>query len=144
MKNVVAALDFSDVTANVLRHAKKLAAALGCHLWLVHVEAPDPDFVGYDAGPQTVRDQVSTAIHRDHKELQELAQVCRGEGIESTALLLQGPTAQAVVDKAAELGAEFLVVGSHGHSGLRKLLLGSVSEAILRAATCPVVVVKAE
>ena len=140
--NILAALDFSETTPEVLKHAQRLACSLKAHLWLAHVEAPDPDFVGYDAGPQSVRDQVSREIHSDHQHLQEIANRCREEGLEATALLLQGPTAQTLVDKAAQLEADYLVVGSHGKTGLRKLLMGSVSEALLRGAHCPVVVVK--
>ena len=140
--NILAALDFSETTPEVLTSAKRLAGALKSHLWLVHVEAPDPDFVGYDAGPQSVRDQVSREIHTDHQQLQSFAEKCREDDLQVTALLLQGPTAQTLVDKAEQLGAEFLVVGSHGKTGLRKLLMGSVSEAILRSAPCPVVVVR--
>ncbi len=140
--NILAALDFSETTPEVLRHAQRLASSLDSHLWLAHVEAPDPDFVGYEAGPQSVRDQVSREIHSDHQKLQDLADACREGGLEATALLLQGPTAQTLVDKASQLEADYLVVGSHGRSGLRKLLMGSVSEAILRDASCPVIVIK--
>ncbi len=141
MSTIVAALDFSETTPEVLEQSKILARGLGSHLWLLHVEAPDPAFVGYEAGPQSVRDQVSREIHQDHQQLQELAQNCREEGIQTTALLLQGSTADTIVEKADELEAWFLVVGSHGRSGLSKLLMGSVSEAVVRKAPCPVVVV---
>lgn len=141
MKNIVAALDFSQTTPRVLEQSKALAEAMACHLWLIHVEAPEPDFVGYDAGPQSVRDQVSAEMREDHQLLQQHADELREQGLETTALLLQGATAQAIVEKAAELEADLLVVGSHGRSGLSKLLMGSVSEAVLRQAPCSVVVV---
>ena len=104
MLNIAAALDFSPATQEVLKTAKKvLQGNESGHLWLLHVEAPEPDFVGYDVGPQTVRDNVASEIHRDHAKLQELADRCRQEGLGTTALLLQGPTVQALVDKSVEI-----------------------------------------
>lgn len=138
---IATALDFSESTDLILAQAGKLARATKAHLWLLHVEAPEPDFVGYDVGPQNVRDSVAAEHHRHHAGLQALAEKRREDGIECTALLLQGPTVQALVDKSKELEADFLVVGSHGH-GLKQLLLGSVSDGLLRKAHCPVVVVR--
>lgn len=141
MLKIAVALDFAPATEEILEQAQKLARGTESHLWLLHVEAPDPDFVGYEVGPQTVRDSVATEMHEHHSRLQELAQKCRGEGLSTTALLLQGPTVEALAEKTEELGVDFLVVGSHGH-GLKQLILGSVSDGLLRRASCPVVVVR--
>lgn len=141
MLKIAVALDFAPATEEILEHAQKLARAAQSHLWLLHVEAPDPDFVGYEVGPQTVRDSVATEMHQHHSRLQGLARQCREHGLDTTALLLQGPTVDALAEKAEELAVDFLVVGSHGH-GLKQLLLGSVSDGLLRKAPCPVVVVR--
>lgn len=141
MLKIAVALDFAPATEEILEQAKKLARGVECHFWLMHVEAPNPDFVGYEVGPQTVRDSVASEMHQDHARLQALARQCREQGLNTTALLLQGPTVQALAEKTADLGVDFLVVGSHGH-GLKQLLLGSVSDGLLRKAPCPVVVVR--
>jgi nucleotide-binding universal stress UspA family protein len=57
--------------------------------------------------------------------------------------LVTGDPATSVVQAAEEEGADFIVVGSHGRTGLGRLLMGSVAEAIVRHAKCPVVTVKA-
>lgn len=143
MLKIAVALDFSDSTQQILDYAKKLADSAGSELWLLHVEAPEPDFVGYEVGPESVRDSVASEIHQDHTELQKLAEACRAEGLKAKALLLQGATVETLVDQAALLKADFLVVGSHGH-GLKQLILGSVSDGLLRQAHCPVVVVRCQ
>jgi nucleotide-binding universal stress UspA family protein len=142
MIQILAALDFSEATPKVIQQAEFLAGGLNAHLWLVHVEAPNPDFVGYDVGPQSVRDNVAAKVHSDHQILQDLADNCRALGIETTALLLQGPSVETIVQKAKEVKAKIIVIGSHGKSGLRKLLLGSVSDGVMREAHCPVLVVR--
>ena len=62
MKNIVAAIDFSERSEAVLRIASDHARAFEAHLWLVHVAAPEPGFVGYDGGPQSVRDNVAFGL----------------------------------------------------------------------------------
>ena len=59
MKNVLAAIDFSEITAAVVECARSLTAQDAAHLHLVHVAPPDPDFIGYEPGPQYVRDHVA-------------------------------------------------------------------------------------
>lgn len=143
IENIVVAVDFSAVTDRVLEQAEFLARALDSRLWLIHVAAPDPAFVGYEAGPQTVRDGVAAHIHEHHREIQEKADVLRQKGIEATALHVQGPTVEKILSEAGKLGAELIVMGSHGRGALYRALLGSVSEGVLRGARCPVHIVPA-
>ncbi|MBS1992436.1 MAG: universal stress protein [Cyanobacteria bacterium SZAS LIN-3] len=56
--------------------------------------------------------------------------------------VVQGRAGQAVVDTAREWGADLIIMGSHGRSGLEKLLMGSVAEAVIAAAPCSVEIVK--
>jgi nucleotide-binding universal stress UspA family protein len=55
---------------------------------------------------------------------------------------LKGSPAEAIVDCAKEVGADFIVMGTHGRTGLARVLMGSVAEAVVRQAPCPVVTVK--
>lgn len=143
MKNILVAVDFSPLTAAVVEQAAQLATAFGGALWLVHVADPDPDFVGYEAGPTTVRTQVATELRGEHRRLQDTAQALRDRGLAVTALQVQGSIAETIVSEATRLAAELIVLGSHGHGALRRALLGSVSEGVLHRATCPVLIVPA-
>lgn len=143
MKPVLAPLDFSMVSEDVIRRAMQLARALDVKLWLLHVAPPDPDFVGYEPGPQVVRDQLAERYHEEHQRLEALDARVREQGVETEALLIQGPTARKIVDEARRLEADWIVMGSHGHGALRHLLVGSVTEEVLRHAPCPVVLVPA-
>ncbi len=143
MEKLLVPIDFSNVSDAVLEHAESLAQAFSANLILIHVAAPDPDFVSFDAGPQTVRDTRAGELRREHVELQRTAERLREGGIETKALLLQGPTVETILHEAEKVGADAIVIGSHGHSALYRALLGSVSEGILRGARCPVLVVPA-
>jgi nucleotide-binding universal stress UspA family protein len=139
--NVLAALDFSQAAPSVLRVASELTAGLGAKLWLVHVAAPDPDFVGYEAGPRDVRDDRAFELREEHRGLHEWAEDLRGRGLDVTPLLVQGPTVDTLLAEAARLHASYVVLASRGHGPIARALLGSVSDGVVRRASCPVVVV---
>ena len=138
---VLALVDFSDVTGKVVDEAAAMARALGDRLVILHVAAPDPDFVGYEVGPQSVRDSMASHFHEEHQKLGVLEKGAAKAGGAVEALLVQGPTVEKALQMAERLCATHIVLGSHGHGALRKLLVGSVTEGVLRGAGCPVVVV---
>ena len=72
MKTILALVDFSDVTEAVVKAAGELAGTFKAVLYLLHVAAPDPDFVGYEAGPQTVRDNAAKHFREEHRSLHDL------------------------------------------------------------------------
>jgi nucleotide-binding universal stress UspA family protein len=140
MKTVLVPVDFSPVTPAAIEQAARLAQAFSSAVWLLHVAAPDPDFVGYEPGPSTVREQVAHEMRDTHRRLQEHASQLRERGIDATALQVQGATVETILHEAERLTADVIVLGSHGHGALHRALLGSVSEGVLHQATCPVLI----
>jgi nucleotide-binding universal stress UspA family protein len=141
MKQILAAIDFSPVTGRLVETALRLAGAFDGQVRLVHVAAPDPDFVGYEPGPQTVRDSRARQLREEHVRLQELARTAAATGRKVDALLVQGQTADELLAQAVKWPADAIVMGSCGHTLLRKAMLGSISAGVLKRAPCPVVVV---
>jgi len=143
MKNVLAAIDFSPVSERVAAFAAKLAKVSNARLHLVHVASPEPDFVGLDVGPASERDAIAHRFRREHRELQSLADRVREHGVDATALLIQGVTVEKLLGEAARLDSAHIVVGTHGRGTMGRLLLGSVSEGIVRHTRIPVTVIPA-
>jgi nucleotide-binding universal stress UspA family protein len=143
MRGIVVAIDFSPVCDRLVEEVARLAQSRGCYVWLVHVAPPDPDFVGYDVGPQDVRDRLAEELRDEHRRLQAMADALRARGIEATALLVQGPTVRTILDEAEKLDADLIALGSHGRGLAMRALLGSVSEGVLRRAKVPVLIVPA-
>jgi nucleotide-binding universal stress UspA family protein len=139
--NVLVAMDLSESSDALLKGVSQWAQQFPADYWLVHVAEPDPDFMGYEPGPQTVRDQVAAKFHKEHQRLQKAAEDLKALGVKATALLVQGATIECLLSEASRLKADMIVVGSHGHGPVHQLLVGSVSEGILRKATCPVLVI---
>ena len=166
MTNLLVPIDFSDVTPAVLQTATRLANALSAHLYLLHVSKPEPalqssgswrpvDVVGMKH-PAHVDDQAHMA-HRtvyvppseaaDARNIPTLLQQqvdrLRIQGHAVSPVLISGKPVDCILEQAALLQPDFIVLGSHGHGALHHLLLGSVAEAVLRKASCPVVIVPA-
>jgi nucleotide-binding universal stress UspA family protein len=121
-KNIVVATDgskYSDAAASV---AAGIARRRGGRLTAVSVEHPEAGEA--DANLKRVLDMASR------------------EGIQAEALVLKGRPYEAIVAKAKELAADTIVVGSHGRTGLEKLLMGSVAERVIGLSECAVLVVK--
>ncbi len=141
VKQVLAAIDFSRHADVVIETAATLARALDAELTVLHVASPEPEFVGYEVGPQSVRDDRAHTLELERRELHRIAEELRAAGVAARAFLFSGATADKILEEAGERGADWIVVGSHGRSGLASAFIGSVSRGVLRGAKCPVVVV---
>ena len=102
---------------------------------------PDSDFVGWDAGPQSVRDSVARKFHNEHRQVQQLADQLREAELDTTALLVQGATVEKILEEASRLNVDMIVLGSHGRNAAFQLLVGSVSDGVLHKSKCPVLIV---
>ncbi len=138
---LLVAVDFSDPTEMILKVTRRLAKSLDASVWVVHAAEPEPDFVGYDAGPEVVRGQVAKEMREEHRKLQEYADQLRDAGIKAKAMLVQGPTVDSILEMAEKQESDLIVVGSHGRGMMAEMLMGSVSQGLIRAGQCPVTVV---
>lgn len=141
MKNILTPLDLKAETGSVLEHATTLARALDAKLWVLHVAAPDPDFVGYEAGPQYIRDVRADTLREERAELHRIASVISSKGVDAQPLLVMGPTVETILAEAERLGTDIIVMGTHGRRGLAKAFMGSTCDDVLRANRFPVLVV---
>ncbi len=137
-------VDFSDVTPRVLEMAITLAEKFQSRIMLLHVAEPAPEFVGFEPGPAPVQTAVARDFKAEHERLDELKQQIVAAGIDATALQVQGPLSEKILQQAGEHNAALIVMGSHGHGAIYNLLVGSVTSGVLKAAPCPVVVVPSE
>ena len=143
MKNILVPIDFSDVSDEVIKEGAKFAKAFNAKLWIVHVAAPDPEFVGYEVGPQHERDWRAGVLRKEHKVIQDAKKKLENDGIDAEGLLIQGLVTETILNEARKLKADLIVVGSHGHGALLKLLMGSVCEGLVRKASCPILIIPA-
>jgi len=128
--------DFSPFGQEAFRWATSLARDTGAMLVIVHVEEPP---MAYGGGEMYLgAEEGDREVLR--KALVKVAPTDTNVPFEHKLLI--GDPATAIVEAAEEVGADFIVMGTHGRTGLTRLLMGSVAEAIVRKAKCPVLTVK--
>ena len=138
---ILVALDLSEPTELIVSKAEEIAKDMSAQIWILHNAEPEPGVIEFRVDPQTARDSLAEKFHREHRQIQEIAKRLRDEGLDATALLVHGPTIETILKEASDLEVDMIVVGSHGRSAVYQMLVGSVSEGILRHSQCPVLVV---
>ena len=141
MKTILVPVDFSAATGPQLLVAAEEARRAAAALLLLHVSAPHPDFVPYGVGPQPVRDRRAQELREEHRQMHELAGRLRDQGLQADGRMVAGPTVETILEQAAEHAVDRIVMATHGHGLWHRVLLGSVSEGVLRRATVPVLLV---
>ena len=121
-RDVLFATDFSEHADLVGTVARDTARGLGASLHVVHVVPPVTD--PWDAGERLSRVAASLA-----------------NGVEIKTALLSGRVAREIARYAREHGVGLIAIGTHGRTGVSRALLGSVAEAVVRLAPCPVLTV---
>lgn len=141
IKNILVAIDFNDTVGELLSYAEGMATKFGAKLWVLHVAAPNPDFVGYEPGPQYVRDVKAEELREEHRSLQSICDTFLDPELECEALLIQGSTVESVIDEAKKLRSDMLIVGTHKHSFFHDLFSENVSLELLKKAEIPLLAI---
>lgn len=146
MKKIVVAVDFSNATPGVLEMAANLAIAHHSELELFHVIEPEPSYTAYGFTPDefpAMNAFQEEAKRRATRKLDELLASVRADVPQATSQMAEGSPLHALLDHVTNSGADFVVVGSHGHGVIASLLLGSVAEGMVRKAGVPTLIVPA-
>lgn len=147
MKTIVVAVDFSNATPGVLEMASGLAKAFGAQLRLFHVVEPEPSYTAYGFTPDefpALHAYQEEAKRRAAAKMEELLAQVSPDLPSATTQIAEGSPLHALLDYVKESGADFVVLGSHGHGVIASLLLGSVAEGMVRKATVPTLIVPAQ
>lgn len=142
IKRILHASDFSSASRPAFRLTRELARTFKAHLIVFHAYEPLPLVVGEaPIPPKLIQDAMAEARRSARREIERLARAARQAPIRVSTRLAEGPPARSIIRAAKSARANLIVVGSHGRSGLSRLLLGSVAERVIRTAPCPVLTV---
>lgn len=148
-KHLVVAVDGSETSLNALAHATELATVNNARLTLVHVANPAeymalaPEFLQHDS-------YEAAAVAQGNEVLEAAEAAARGKGVDNIVkhLLVANKgareMAQELVDYADGHGADLLVLGTHGRTGLMHLLMGSFAETVMRQSHLPLLVIRSK
>ena len=140
MTRILCPTDFSEPSEAAVREAQRLAAALGGELVLLHVTSDGPLWNETLYTP-ALRDVFEAQRQWAATALGTRAETLAAAGVPTRVLVESGVAWEAILRVAREQQADMIVMGTHGRTGLNRLLLGSVTERVLRQAPCPVLTV---
>jgi nucleotide-binding universal stress UspA family protein len=136
---IVVPTDFSDCAREAWEMAKRLGAAVGAELIVCHI-VPEPLRYGQGVYAGDPADDVARAWVK--AALDDLVEQARAGGLEARACLRRGLPYQEIVALARDERADLIVIGAHGRAGMSRMLLGSVTDRVVRLAPCPVLTVR--
>lgn len=139
-RRILVPLDFSLASLRALHEAVALAKEIGAQILLLHVVEPNPFPTGMDGGVLTMPDNVVASHAKDH--LPRVAKRFVPKSIRISSLVSHGRAASVIVDVAEKNNVDLIVLSTHGHTGLERLLMGSTAEQVVRHTKCPVFVVR--
>lgn len=134
IKNILFATDFSSCSDNALRYARDMARLYGSEVTVAHVftAVPFQPETGLVVNTTQLEDRLKAELDRVASHFRE---------VPHRKVLLQGDTPAALAEIAKKNAADLIVLGTHGRTGLSRLVMGSVAEELLRQAKCPVLTV---
>ncbi len=140
VRRILCPLDFSEPSAHALEQAARMARWYGARLTVLHVRptvVPHPDMPAEGHMAPWLVAELETLRQRVMAACAEAATA----GVQVDAMTSAGEPVHEILTHAETLAADLIVLGTHGLSGFRHLVLGSVTEKVLRRATCPVLTV---
>lgn len=137
MKPILVPTDFSELATRALRHAGAIALHSGAEIAVLYADTflPPPHFTSEQI-PELVRN-IEQSKASAKERLNRYAAETLEPRIRWRALVAEQAPVDAILEKAAELDAELIVMGTHGRSGVNRLMLGSVTEKVLRQTRAP-------
>ena len=144
IRSILFPTDFSECGNYALAYATSLARTFGASIICLHVIEPMVPTVGYSGMTEPlpiadISDQLEDSAER---ELPKIAECEECAGLEVEELIVHGEAASEIVRVAKDRKVDLIVVSSHGRTGLGRIIFGSTAEAVVRHASCPVLVVK--
>ncbi len=138
IQHILTPIDFGKASDHALTMAIQLGQVLKARLTLMHV-VQTPSIVGFDPG-MGVAQYMDEITVQAKQSLAQYAQRVQEAGLVCETVTEIGSPFQLIVDYAETQQVDMIVMGTHGHTGLQHMLLGSVAERVVRLSKCPVLV----
>jgi nucleotide-binding universal stress UspA family protein len=143
IRRILHASDFSGPSRLAFARAIDFAKLARAEVILVHVLNPIVPYVGDGYIAPQLYDQIVTDLQtKARKHLQRMAEKARSAGVKASTLIVEGATPERIVRTARSKRADLIVIGTHGHTGLTRMVLGSVASRVVATASCPVLTVR--
>ena len=142
LQRILVPVDFSALSKKALRYAVKLSQVFNAEISLFHVIEPDlpPFFDGTTMAPPTISNGGS--VSRTNRMKSWIGSARNAGATRIASIIRNGLPAQQIVEAARNMDVDLIVIATHGYTGWKHLAIGSTAERVVRAAPCPVLVVR--
>jgi nucleotide-binding universal stress UspA family protein len=142
MKTILAPVDFSKVSESLIKEAAALARAFDGRVVLLNV-VQLPVMSNEHAGLLDITQLTAAGKKNSSRQLEKLQELLENAFVKTESVQVTGTPVAHIVEQAERLGADYIVMGSHGHTALYDLIVGSTTHGVLMRSKCPVVIVPA-
>ncbi|MCF2217915.1 MAG: universal stress protein [Chlorobi bacterium] len=140
MVNIVLPVDFGDKTEQLLEGAVKFAKQVNGRIYIIHVAPSDIGFAIGDMGFQYFPEVEENEIREELVQLNKIQQRILAHDVDCEHILKQGIAKDIILEHAEDKKADFIVMGSHGRSGIYDVFVGSLTKGITKDSKVPVLV----
>ena len=141
LSKILCPTDYSSTSDNAVRYAVEFARKVGAHIRFIHILTSGNPVVKITPAEDGSIDQ----IEEDDVLPESFSSILMAEkqkGLSADIRVLKGEAPKVIAEQAKSWGADLIIMGSHGRSGLHRLIMGSVAEDVFRSSDIPVLLVK--
>lgn len=131
LSKILCPTDYSDTSDKAVRYAIEFARRVNAHVRFLHIQEPELSIVRKTEEDNPLSESFTKMLMAEKKK-----------GLMADVKVVNGVPTDAIIKHAHEWFADLIIMGSHGRSGLMRLMMGSVAEAVFRSAAIPVLLVK--
>ena len=141
IKKIICALDLSQHSALVADYAISLAKAFDAEIIAVYAAPALTQYVGFHVPPSSIENFVGEIITGAEKTMQEFVAE-NFAGVKAKGMVVNGYAAEEILNLAAEVKADVIIMGTHGRKGIDRILFGSVAEKVVKGSPIPVMTIR--
>lgn len=143
IKKILCAVDLSEHSKMVADYAITLAKALDAEIVVLYTAPSLSQYVGFHVPPSSIENFVGEIVTGAEQSMQEfISEVFTDPTVKVEGKILSGYAAQEIIGYATSNGMDIIVMGTHGRTGIDRMLFGSVAEKVVKTATMPVMTVR--
>lgn len=148
-KKILVCLDGSKLAEQILPYAKEQALSFNSKVVLLHVTPESlimppgvPGAPGYPIQTKAMVEKMEQEMVESREYLNGVASSLREQGLDAESVILEGSPGEVIVEYAHENKVNLIAIATHGRSGLRRTILGSVADYVLRESGLPILVIR--
>lgn len=143
IKKILCAVDLSEHSKMVAEYAIAMAKAFDAEITVLYTAPSLSQYVGFHVPPSSIENFVGEIVTGAEQSMDEfIAETFTDPSVKANGVILSGYAAQEIIGYANKNEMDIIVMGTHGRTGIDRILFGSVAEKIVKTATMPVMTVR--